>query len=102
MAGIVVEHARSANRSASDAETTTRELIAEPLRELARAGRYIGAQRAVPEIVAIKRTFPELKLPQRRRAVRQPQKRGHVAHAGPAVAPGKRIDWLTRDWAERR
>jgi hypothetical protein len=46
-------------------------LSAERLRELARAGAEQAVKQLRAEIIAIERTFPELKLPQARRAVRQ-------------------------------
>jgi hypothetical protein len=46
-------------------------LTAAHLRELARTGAEATLNRLRAEIIAIERTFPELRLPQRRRAVRR-------------------------------
>ena len=46
-------------------------LSAERLRELARSGAEAMLKQLRAEIIAIERTFPELALPQKRRAVRQ-------------------------------
>jgi hypothetical protein len=46
-------------------------LNAEKLRELARTGAEVTLNRLRAEIIAIERTFPELALPQRRRALRR-------------------------------
>jgi hypothetical protein len=46
-------------------------LNGERLRELARVGAEVTLRRLRAEIVAIERTFPELRLPARGRAVRQ-------------------------------
>jgi hypothetical protein len=46
-------------------------LTADRLRRLARTGAEVTLKRLRAEIIAIERAFPELRLPQRRRAVRQ-------------------------------
>ena len=46
-------------------------LSAERLRELARAGAEHALKQLRAEIIAIERTFPELKLPQARKALRK-------------------------------
>jgi hypothetical protein len=46
-------------------------LSAARLRELARAGAEQAVTQLRAEIIAIERTFPELKLPQARRALRE-------------------------------
>jgi hypothetical protein len=46
-------------------------LSAQRLRELARAGAQQAVKQHRAEIIAIERTFPELKLPQARQAVRR-------------------------------
>ena len=51
--------------------TAMRGLSAERLRELARAGAEAALRNLRAEIIAIERAFPELKLPQRRRALRR-------------------------------
>jgi hypothetical protein len=46
-------------------------LNADKVREYARAGAETALKQLRAEIIAIERAFPELALPQRRRAVRQ-------------------------------
>jgi len=46
-------------------------LTADRLRQLARTGAEVTVKHLRAEIVAIERAFPELRLPQRRRAVRR-------------------------------
>ena len=46
-------------------------LTSDRLRELARTGADVTLKRLRAEIIAIERTFPELRLPQRRRAIRE-------------------------------
>ena len=46
-------------------------LSAEKLKELARAGAELALKELRADIIAIERTFPELALPQRRRALRK-------------------------------
>lgn len=53
------------------ARTSSGGLITERLRELARSGAEVAVKRPRAEILAIERTFPELALPRRRRAVRR-------------------------------
>jgi hypothetical protein len=80
-----------------------RGLNAERVRELARAGAESVLNQLRAEIVAIERTFPELALPQRRRALRQSvqkaQKRGRQMSAAARKAVSER---MTKYWAERR
>lgn len=80
-----------------------RGLNAERVRELARAGAEALLNQLRAEIVAIERTFPELALPQRRRALRQSvqraQKKGHQMSAAARKAVSQR---MKRYWAERR
>ena len=49
----------------------TPNLTAAHLRDLARTGAEVTITRLRAEIIAIERTFPELRLPQGRRAVRR-------------------------------
>ncbi len=49
----------------------SKRLSIEQLRELARAGAESALKQLRAEIVAIERTFPELALPERRRAMRR-------------------------------
>lgn len=78
-------------------------LSPEKLRELARAGAEAALKQLRAEIIAIERTFPELALPRRRRAIRQSVKqatnrtRRMSAQARKAVS-----ERMKRYWAERR
>jgi hypothetical protein len=78
-------------------------LSAEKLKELARTGAEHAIKAVQAEIVAIERTFPELKLPGRRRAVRravtQAARRTTRMSAEARKAVSAR---MTRYWAERR
>jgi hypothetical protein len=78
-------------------------LSAERLRELARTGAEEALKRLQAEIIAIERTFPELALPRRRRALTRSvtqatrQTRRMSAAARKAVS-----ERMKRYWAERR
>ena len=77
-------------------------LSAEKLRELARSGAEHAIERLRAEIIAIERTFPELKLPTRRTVVRaatQVKKRTRRMSATARKAVSTR---MKRYWAERR
>ena len=80
-----------------------RGLSLEQLRELAREGAAQALQRLRAEIVAIERTFPELALPRRRRAVRRvvtdAQQRTRTMSAAARKAVSER---MKRYWAERK
>ena len=52
-------------------KTPMKSLTADRLRQLARAGAELTLKHLRAEIIAIERAFPELRLPQRRRAVRR-------------------------------
>ena len=77
-------------------------LNAEKLRELARAG-AVALRELRAEIIAIERTFPELALPKRRRAIRrsinQATQRTRTMSAEARRAVSER---MKRYWAERR
>lgn len=78
-------------------------LGAERLRELARTGAEVALKRLRAEIVAIERTFPELALPRRRRAVRRSIKTATNRTRRVSAAARKAISQrMTRYWAERR
>jgi hypothetical protein len=81
----------------------TGRLSTERLRELARTGAEVALKRLRGEIIAIERTFPELALPQRRRALRrsleQATKRTRRMSAAGRKAVSQR---MKRYWAERR
>ena len=78
-------------------------MTADQLRDLARSGAEVTLKRLRAEIIAIERTFPELRLPQGRRAVRTAVKeatrrtRRMSAAARKAVSPR-----MKRYWAERK
>jgi hypothetical protein len=86
----------------------TRGLSLEQLRELAREGAEQALKRLRAEIVAIERTFPELALPQRRRAVRRVvatarrRTRTMSAAARKAVSERMKKYWAERKRAQRR
>lgn len=73
------------------------------LRELARVGAEVTIKRLRAEIIAIERTFPELGLPARRRAVRRAVKRASTrARTMSAAARKAASQRMRRYWAERR
>ena len=78
-------------------------LAADRLRELARTGAEVTVKRLRAEIIAIERTFPELRLRDGRRAVRRSlektasRTRKMSADARKAVSAR-----MKRYWAERR
>lgn len=78
-------------------------LSPEKLRELTRAGAEAALKQLRAEIIAIERTFPELALPRRRRAlrrsIRQASNRTRRMSAEARKAVSER---MTRYWAERR
>jgi hypothetical protein len=80
-----------------------RGLSPEKLRELARAGAEAALKQLRAEIIAIERTFPELALPKRRRALRQSIKQArNRARRMSAGAREAVSDRMKRYWAERR
>ena len=81
----------------------TEKLNANRLRELARTGAEHALKRLRAEIVAIERTFPELALPQRRKALkRSVAKATHRTRRMSAAARKAVSQRMTRYWAERR
>jgi hypothetical protein len=78
-------------------------LTAQRLRELARSGAEAVLKQLRAEIVAIERTFPELALSSKRRAVRQAfqkaRKRVHSMTEAEKKAVSER---MKKYWAERR
>lgn len=78
-------------------------LTAERLRDLARSGAETVLRQLRAEIIAIERTFPELALPQKRRAVRNAvesaRKRARTMTAAERKAVSER---MKKYWAERR
>ena len=85
------------------AKSASRRLSAERLKELARAGAEHAIKALEAEMIAIERTFPELKLPGRRRAVRRAVKQATRRTSRISAAARKAIsERMTRYWAERR
>ncbi|HKA00181.1 MAG TPA: hypothetical protein VKE70_26905 [Candidatus Solibacter sp.] len=79
------------------------ELNAQKLREYARAGAEAALKELRAEIIAIERTFPELTLRKRRRAVRQSVKRAADRTTAWSAAARKAVsERMKRYWAERR
>ena len=78
-------------------------LSAERMREWAQAGAEAALKQLRAEIIAIERTFPELALPQKRRAVTRTLKvagkRGRQMSADARKAVSER---MKKYWAERR
>ena len=85
------------------AKTRSTSLSAERLRELARAGAEVALKRLRAEIIAIERTFPELTLPRRRRALRKSMREapGRTRRTSDAVRKAV-SDRMKKYWAERR
>ena len=78
-------------------------LNAERLRELARAGAEQAVKQLRAEIVAIERTFPELALSKRRRALRRSIDQAARRTTRMSAAARKAVsDRMKRYWAERR
>jgi hypothetical protein len=78
-------------------------LSPEKLRELARAGAEAALKQLRAEIIAIERTFPELALPRRRRALRQSITRARTRTHGMSAAARKAVsERMKRYWEERR
>jgi hypothetical protein len=78
-------------------------LSAEKLRELARTGAEVTLNRLRAEIIAIERTFPELALPQRRRALRRTVKQAtNRTRQMSAAARTVVSERMKKYWAERR
>ena len=78
-------------------------LTAERLRDLARSGADTMLKQLRAEIIAIERTFPELAIPQKRRAVREAfqkvRRRVRTMTAAERKAVSER---MRKYWAERR
>lgn len=85
------------------AKTSHSGLSAARLRELARAGAEVTLKRLRAEIIAIERTFPELALPRRRRALRRSLKEATTRTRRTSAAASKAISArMKRYWAERK
>jgi hypothetical protein len=73
------------------------------VRELARAGAEQAVRQLRAEIIAIERTFPELKLPQARKALRQSVNEASRRTRRMSAAARKAVSArMKRYWAERR
>jgi hypothetical protein len=80
-----------------------RSLTTDRIRELARTGAEVTLKRLRAEIVAIERAFPELRLPQHRRALRRTLKEATDRTRTTSAAAGRAISArLKRYSAERR
>ena len=78
-------------------------LSAEKLRDLARTGAEVTLNRLRAEIIAIERTFPELALPRRRRALRRTVKQATNRTRQMSAAARKAVsERMKKYWAERR
>lgn len=78
-------------------------LSVQQLKDFARQGAQTTLNRLRAEIIAIERTFPELRLPAGRRAVRRSlQRAGKESRRMSAAARKAVSERMTRYWAERR
>ena len=78
-------------------------LTADRLRQLAHTGADVTLKRLRAEIIAIERAFPEQRLPQRRRVVRQSIKAATTRTRTMSAAARKAVSArMKRYWAERR
>jgi hypothetical protein len=78
-------------------------MTADQLRELARTGAEFTLKRLRAEIIAIERAFPELALPQRRRAARRAIKQAKRRARSMSTAARKAVsERMKKYWAERR
>ena len=78
-------------------------LTAERLRDLARSGADTMLKQLRAEIIAIERTFPELAIPQKRRAVREALQKVRRRVRTMSAAERKAVsERMRKYWAERR
>jgi hypothetical protein len=78
-------------------------LTAERLRDLARSGAETMLKQLRAEIIAIERTFPELAIPQKRRAVREALQKVRRRVRTMTAAERKAVsERMRKYWAERR
>jgi len=78
-------------------------LSTERLRELARAGAESALKQLRAEVIAIERTFPELALQRRRRALRHSlEEAGRRTRRMSTAARRALSERMKRYWAERR
>jgi hypothetical protein len=81
----------------------SKSLDPERLRELARDGAGLALQRLRAEIIAIERTFPELAIARKRRALRRSLKAATNRTSRMSAAARKAVsERMKRYWAERR
>lgn len=84
-------------------KTPNPRLTADRLRQLARTGADVTLKHLRAEIIAIERAFPELRLPQRRRAVRRSLKTATTRTRTMSAAARKAVSArMRRYWAERQ
>ena len=84
-------------------KNTESPLTTERLRELARTGADVTLKRLRAEVIAIERAFPELRLPQRRRAVRRSIEEATARTRTMSAEARKTVSArMKRYWAERR
>jgi len=82
---------------------TAKGLSAERLKELARTGAEHALNHLRAEMIAIERTFPELALPKRRRALRRTLNDATTRTRTMSAAARKAVsERMKRYWAERR
>ena len=85
------------------ARPRTSSLTADKLRELARTGAEVALKRLRAEMIAIERTFPELALPRRRRALRKSVRDVTTRTRRTSAAARKAVsERMKKYWAERR
>ena len=78
-------------------------LTAERLRDLARSGAETMLKQLRAEIIAIERTFPELAIPQKRKAVREALQKVRRRVRTMSAAERKAVsERMRKYWAERR
>jgi predicted esterase YcpF (UPF0227 family) len=78
-------------------------LTAERLRDLARSGADTMLKQLRAEIIAIERTFPELAIPQKRKAVREALQKVRRRVRTMTAAERKAVsERMRKYWAERR
>ena len=78
-------------------------LTAERLRDLARSGADTMLKQLRAEIIAIERTFPELAIPQKRKAVREALQKVRRRVRTMSAAERKAVsERMRKYWAERR
>jgi hypothetical protein len=79
------------------------QLTPEKLRELARSGAEAALKQLRAEIIAIERTFPELALPKRRKAIQKSFTRATGRARNVSAAARKAVsERMKKYWAERR